>query len=484
MENVPNIVRERLRAVRVDANHPDADVLTAFAERSLAEGERTGVMEHLALCSDCRDVLALALPATEATEVAPTLLTSRSSAKGWLTWPVLRWGLAVAGIIAVGSFGILKYQQRTQENLSRQVLAQNTSQSTSQSASQTQTVAKESASQDKNTKAYLEMPVPAGTAVSASRRAQGSANASSSNTQGSQTAERISTPSIPETPGAESQMFARGLSPASSAMHGQALDGPVASSAFGAKEPAQSQQQNAARTQTVTAATPSAAAADGKTANTTAANVPQTTTVEVSSASQLINTETVNTETENVPTQKLPLSQANGQLVAQNNMAYVSKAKPAMTPQPPAPLNGRNVGQLVALVSSTRWNISPTGGLQRSLDQGNTWQDVDVIANPAVSLEVSNAAATAAAKKEQAALVFRAVVANGAEVWAGGSAGALFHSVDSGGHWARVVASSASAVLSGDIVRVEFSDVLHGKITTSTPEVWTTSDDGQSWQKQ
>jgi len=31
---------------------------------------------------------------------------------------------------------------------------------------------------------------------------------------------------------------------------------------------------------------------------------------------------------------------------------------------------------------------------------------------------------------------------------------------------------------------VEFADTQHGKLSTSTAEVWITSDNGRSWQKQ
>jgi hypothetical protein len=54
MENVPKIVRERLRVVTVAVDHPDADVLTAFAERALPEAERATVLGHLARCGGCR----------------------------------------------------------------------------------------------------------------------------------------------------------------------------------------------------------------------------------------------------------------------------------------------------------------------------------------------------------------------------------------------------------------------------------------------
>ena len=62
MQNVPKIVRERLKAAPPATEHPDANALTAFAERVLPERERALVFDHLARCGDCRDVVALALP--------------------------------------------------------------------------------------------------------------------------------------------------------------------------------------------------------------------------------------------------------------------------------------------------------------------------------------------------------------------------------------------------------------------------------------
>ena len=118
MQNVPEIVRRRLEAATPSAdhssgshlsdNHPDANALTAFAERSLGQDERALVLEHLGRCSDCRDIVALALPAMEPVE--PAL---RPAATGWLTWPALRWGFVAAGIVAITALGVVEYQRRT-----------------------------------------------------------------------------------------------------------------------------------------------------------------------------------------------------------------------------------------------------------------------------------------------------------------------------------------------------------------------------------
>src|SRR5690349_5867138 len=108
MEKVPQIVSERLRAASSPVDHPDADVLTAFSEDSLRKSERAAVVEHLARCGECRDVIALALPPSDQVQE-----TVHSASEGWLTWPVLRWGFVTAGIVAITSFGIMQYQRRS-----------------------------------------------------------------------------------------------------------------------------------------------------------------------------------------------------------------------------------------------------------------------------------------------------------------------------------------------------------------------------------
>ena len=66
MDQLPKIVQQGLRGTAKPEVHPDPDLLTAFAEKSLNDRERSHVLQHLADCADCRDVLALAMPETEA----------------------------------------------------------------------------------------------------------------------------------------------------------------------------------------------------------------------------------------------------------------------------------------------------------------------------------------------------------------------------------------------------------------------------------
>ena len=109
-----------------------------------------------------------------------------------------------------------------------------------------------------------------------------------------------------------------------------------------------------------------------------------------------------------------------------------------------------------------RWTLSSDGTLQRSLDSGRTWQTIPVSSQT----------------------IFRALAANGLDIWVGGAAGALFHSSDAGQHWTQIKPMVNGEALEDDIIGVEFTDTLHGKLTSSIEEIWTTADAGLTWQKQ
>ncbi len=117
---------------------------------------------------------------------------------------------------------------------------------------------------------------------------------------------------------------------------------------------------------------------------------------------------------------------------------------------------------LLATKLAPRWTLNSDGTLQRSLDSGRNWQTIPV-ANQ---------------------MIFRALAANGLDIWVGGAAGALFHSSDAGEHWMQVRPAANGETLAGDIIGVEFTDALHGKLTSSLEETWVTADAGQTWQRQ
>jgi len=106
------------------------------------------------------------------------------------------------------------------------------------------------------------------------------------------------------------------------------------------------------------------------------------------------------------------------------------------------------------MTSRVDWGLSPKGEVQRSIDSGKTWRIVPV----------------------GETLTFRAIAALGNHVWAGGAAGALYHSADSGQSWTKM-----SPVSTDDITHIEFSDPQNGLLNTASGQVWSTSDGGSSW---
>jgi hypothetical protein len=489
MEKLPKIVGQRLKAAAVAVDHPDADVLTAFSERSLPDRERSQVLEHLARCGECRDVIALSLPAEEPT--APVIRPVRDR---WLTWPRLRWGLVAAGVIVVGSFGVLRYRA-TSHSAPVALYDASRAQEIERGENQTEPLpATPAAATDEEKKTpvagLLDRPAKSKPAPEANKEF-----------------DRLEQFAKLQPPARDQRQDAISGG-AKGMLRPQALaHGPKAAPTQQWQQNATANANNNAYAFQSQAPAPAVPPEFARQQSSDQVVVSAQATAPVTSGSAIGGGISSDKRSQDLDTLAVngrsvaPLSATAGKAGAE-----VVRAKPAETTVANAPkadaegayavstVNGSNFSQTAPMApESARWSISAMGGLQRSLDQGKSWQDVDVTgaagigsgANLRMAMKSSREKALAkdTADMKQLPVVFRAVSANGPDVWAGGSSGHLYHSTDAGGHWVQVVPTWSGVVLTDDIVSLQFADPLQGRIVTSSSEIWTTSDAGQTWQK-
>jgi hypothetical protein len=107
MAEMPDIVLSRLvRKSSKNSAHPDANLLAAFAERTLLERERAAVIAHLLECADCRECVALASAVEEEQTVGTALGASIGVGEWFREW---RWILSSATACCVVATALLHY---------------------------------------------------------------------------------------------------------------------------------------------------------------------------------------------------------------------------------------------------------------------------------------------------------------------------------------------------------------------------------------
>ena len=448
MNKLPNIVRARLSAIEA-GDHPDPDLLTAFAEQALAEQERFKVLAHLSRCSDCREVLAVAMPSLSTAALATASSIDTDRRRSWFHWPAVRWGAAAACVVIVGSAVLMK----------RDVLMKPPARTV---ALQKDDAGVTYSSNDANNKTKDLSVVPAPQPASPPPSVRDEERAVEAPPASTRRQAQLSTP-VPDQKKALASNFTQPVPPPVLAgrmrpefAHSATGSGAAVGGAAGVGSLASTSTTNESldllpSNGKIIAApvAPSKPAAQA------------TEEVQVTAAVPVIETDAAGVrEKQELPGKAkapsgvalydalvaAPSQDSSTQTVLAKEAARKAEMKRVETLRPPV----------------ARWTISADGKLQHSVDSGKTWQPVAVAENA----------------------TFRALSANGPDLWVGGASGLLYHSTDAGTHWMQVKPATADATLTADIAAIEFINVRQGKITTSTGEVWITTDGGQTWRRQ
>ena len=439
MTEVPKIVHDRLGAGlrprgASERVHPDADLLTAFSEQALPVAERDGVLQHLALCDDCREVVALALPdatmvenSVDAnTETTPaTVARTRVSALHGLSfgWPNLRWAALVAGVAVVAAVFLVRPGKPPVSN--QQV-------------------------------ASLSMPLAAA-----------------------------------PSPTDQSAVFAKAAPTHSDSDTGDKKSNLTLSKKFKARQPAplpqtesdmafaDNNQEHMSQVTSRPAAPSAKSSYNAKTSqgvnknkNVGVYGLPDTVTVEPSNDdalvarndapivdSQMMDTAPVEKAKPAPPdTEAAELKETQAAAPAASSQLQIRSMTSPMRATSSAGLN---------LASITTWKIK-AGVLERSLDHGQSWQNALHADHPLLC------SAT-----------------HGMDVWAGGVAGTLFHSADGGATWLQIQPSFEARHVSADITHIDLTHDMHSDgagssqivLSTSNDEIWSSLDGGNTWTK-
>jgi photosystem II stability/assembly factor-like uncharacterized protein len=438
MEQLPKIVQQRLQGSAKPGIHPDPDLLTAFAEKSLNDRERGQVLQHLAGCADCRDVLSLAMP-----EIQPALAPGPERSN-WLSWPVLRWGALAACVVVVSAAVTLHYEHREP--------ARSVAEKGPAAPADLRLEDDVTGQPGQKLAANIAVPSPA-----RSERDLGAVGRlTKQREKGSETSPMSAQPEVSEAYGMPLEQNKKVQELTNNRLAGidtfRSADKPASPASVAAPK-----SSLAAKTAGVEGQVQSR---NGALDHSARANSGMVTVESAATPTREVAAQTAERKAKDES--RTDESQKEVQAVGGAARASLAdrKADTLSDATTPGAATDR-AGRLRSDNNLPRWTLSAGGALQRSLDSGKTWQTIPVASN----------------------IVFRALAANDSDIWVGGAAGALYHSSDAGQHWTRITPVAAGKFLSADIVTVEFSDAQHGKVITANRETWTTSDAGETWQR-
>lgn len=403
-------------------SHPDANLLTAFAEHSLTAGERDEVLGHLADCADCREIVSLA--GSPLVEPVPEPARKR----GLWEMPLFHWGAVAATtivVVAAVSIGVREHRSAMTAEMSETPPPQARVASRQENEVKAALASPKEQVQVQPEKKIEDKVVSPAAAPVATRRAK--------HLQEEVRYERPTT-ALDEK---KTPVGVVGGVPAAKAA--AAPPAPLAADATTVNANVNGRNVN----EMVRAPAATDKVASKEAASNQAANNKQASRIVPSvSESVEVNAEVV----------------ATGGPMAAPAMAKQQSGVGAAT-MLTAPTSSGQATTVKSATTGTEWHITNFGELQQSSDGGKKW------------------------KSQLRHHTVSAMAVVGDHIWTGGDNGTLFVSSDNGRHWKQMAIQSGNIAATGSIVRVRFSDAQNGSVDTSTGETWSTSDGGQSWHK-
>lgn len=414
MTGLPQSVRNRLGAQQLATSaHPDADVLNAFMEDALTAGERSSVLDHLARCPTCREVVAISGSLPE--EVAAIPVPGAPQRKRLWNWGTLRWGAPAVAVVVIGAAVLLRLGTGDVERRPATPVHEQVQQKPSP-------VEKRETLQD----ASPQKPTP-----------------ESAKKEGTLTAGRIETKtksdsrdygyfakqrqSLPSKDQRKNESPTDQVTPMGGALASQsrvAVDKLEPSA-----KPAESRAESLAPPPPQLARTQELSSSDALQIDSAASPI---------TAGALADSKETDRRKSVVAKAAAPSPRRDGAFPAGNSS------------------NSYVLGQTVqAPKVAAAWRVSQ-GRLMKTYDR-IAWNEVVF--------------------PEAAEITTYSAI--GPHVWAGGKKGHLYHSIDSGETWSRVVLGTPAS--EEDIRGIEFKDINSGTITTASGTTWKTTNAGRTW---
>jgi Photosynthesis system II assembly factor YCF48/Putative zinc-finger len=474
MPELSTLLRQSLRAAeKPTLPHPDADALTAFAEELLPPAERDQVLKHLAVCRECRDVVALTMPdAVAAAEqeqevVVPAAAPVRR--KWWFLTPAFGLAGSIAAMI-IGLTLILRLPQVTERETGNRAAVPQTAKQSSPALPATTPAAPPKAEDSAAAKSPVQAHAPTPLAAQAGRADVASGNAFTSAARKAPSRELDTRAKASDTPVIAADLRSSDYVNRTFLVNTYETQAPTYRDLPQAPLPAQSQ---------LAFAPPAVVAGNtlqssGPYAIRSAAGQSTSGMVTVYSGSGENKNPTLLSKM--IDLGKHPLGKRGGAPIQSGSLSASAMFTPGSSSVQPSDAIAGNSTELSGggLAQSSAFSSNALSFSRRSLLGASQFQWKIVEGKLLKSSDLAHWSEENPAGEN---VQFSVVSANGPEIWAGGKDAALMHSHDGGATWERVTLGAAAT---GTINSIEAAGVnLH--VRSSSGQSWASQDGGKSW---